>query len=94
MDGYALGYISSAAIIAFLYALSVLSPKGIPMRISKVSLCVRQHGTRKYTKVRNSRSNLDCPAGTIYVLRYGSTWEPLDSTSLADARVKVLRRQN
>lgn len=63
------------------------------MRISKVSLYVREHSSRKYTKVKNSRSNYVYPAGTIYVLRYGSTWETLDSTNLADARIQVLRRQ-
>ena len=64
------------------------------MRISKVSLYVREHSSRKYIKVKNTRSNdYVYPAGTIYVLRYGSTWETLDSTSLADARIQVLRRQ-
>lgn len=59
----------------------------------KVSLYTRQHGTRKYTKVKDTRSNHLFPSGTIYVLRYGSTWETTNAPSLIEARILVLRRQ-
>jgi len=38
----------------------------------KVSLYVSEHSTRKYRKAKSTE-----PAGTVYVLRYGGTWETL-----------------
>jgi len=58
----------------------------------KVSLYIRESGTRKYISVPAKRT-LDFPAGTVFVLRFGSTWETLDSTSLVDATGKRLERE-
>jgi hypothetical protein len=38
----------------------------------KVSLYVREHGSRQYRKYNPKRSY---PFDTIWVLRYGTTWE-------------------
>ncbi|MGB0021859.1 MAG: phage integrase N-terminal SAM-like domain-containing protein [Candidatus Sulfotelmatobacter sp.] len=54
----------------------------------KVSLYVREHSTRKYRKAKSTE-----PAGTIYVLRYGGTWETLDAENWNDARVAQLRKE-
>jgi hypothetical protein len=75
----------TGSIIAVLHAFSVLSLKGIPM---KVSLYVREHSTRKYRKAKSTE-----PAGTVYVLRYGGTWETLDAENWNDARVAQLRKE-
>jgi hypothetical protein len=40
----------------------------------KVTLYVREHGTRRCRKAKPERTY---PMGTIWVLRYGSTWETL-----------------
>jgi len=44
------------------------------MKHIKVSLYVREHGTRRYKPVKR---NTSYPVDTTYVLRYGSTWETL-----------------
>ena len=54
----------------------------------KVSLYVREHSTRKYRKAKSTE-----PAGTVYVLRYGGTWETLDAENRNDARVAQLRKE-
>jgi len=54
----------------------------------KVSLYVREHSTRKYRKAKSTE-----PAGTVYVLRYGGTWETLDAKNWNDARVAQLRKE-
>jgi hypothetical protein len=76
---------SAGSIIAVFNAFSVLSRKDIPM---KVSLYVREHSTRKYRKAKSTE-----PAGTVYVLRYGGTWETLDAANWNDARVAQLRKE-
>jgi integrase/recombinase XerD len=76
-------------IIAFLYASSVLSLKEIPMRISKVSLYVREHSSRKYVK---ANKKFYAP-GTIFVLRYDGRWETVGEVSLADAQRARLKRE-
>lgn len=53
----------------------------------KVSLNVREHVTRKYRKAKSTE-----PAGTIYVLRYGNTFETIDAENWNDARVAQLRK--
>jgi hypothetical protein len=54
----------------------------------KVTLYIREHGTRRCRKAKPGRNY---PMGTIYVLRYGSTWETLppnlDSTEATVARL-------
>jgi integrase len=75
----------TGSIIAILDVFSVLSRKDIPM---KVSLNVREHVTRKYRKAKSTE-----PAGTIYVLRYGNTFETIDAENWNDARVAQLRKQ-
>jgi hypothetical protein len=52
------------------------------MRHIKVSLYVREHGTRRYKTVKR---NANYPAGATYVLRYGSTWETLSVSNYSDA---------
>jgi integrase/recombinase XerD len=84
-SGYRFGYVLTGSIIAILDVFSVLSRKDIPM---KVSLNVREHVTRKYRKAKSTE-----PAGTIYVLRYGGTWETLDAENWNDARVAQLRKE-
>lgn len=59
----------------------------------KVSLYVRESGTRKYTKIKLTKKLLDFSSGMVFVLRYGKTWETLDSTSLSDAIAKRLERE-
>jgi integrase len=54
----------------------------------KVSLYVREHSTRKYRKATPTE-----PAGTVYVLRYGSTWETIGAQNWNDARVAELRKR-
>jgi integrase len=51
------------------------------MKISKVSLYVREHSSRKYRKA-NKRFY---EPGTVFVLRYGSTWETVGEVSLVEA---------
>lgn len=55
----------------------------------KVSLYVREHATRKYTK---AKPNKIFPMGTIYVLRHGSTWETIDAKNWQEANVARLRK--
>lgn len=57
----------------------------------KVSLYTRQHASRQYKK-HNPKAPYP-PAGTIFVLRYGSTWETLDVASLSEATTLRIRRQ-
>jgi integrase/recombinase XerD len=59
------------------------------MRISKVSLYVREHDSRKYTKA-NKRFY---EPGTIFVLRYAGRWETVGEVSLADAQRARLKRE-
>lgn len=47
----------------------------------KVSLYVRESGTRKYTKANKKYYK----PGTVFVLRYGSTWETVGEVSFGDA---------
>ena len=56
----------------------------------KVSLYTREHGSRQYKK-HNPKASY--PAGTIWVLRYGSTWETLDVANLSEATTLRIRRQ-
>jgi integrase len=56
----------------------------------KVSLYTREHGSRQYKKHNPKASYL---AGTIWVLRYGSTWDTLDVASLSEATTLRIRRQ-
>jgi hypothetical protein len=61
------------------------------MKQTKVSLYVRNRSTRQYQKATNRKIY---PIGTIYVLRYGKTWETLPgSLSHTEAQVKMLQRQ-
>ena len=60
------------------------------MKHIKVSLYVREHGTRRYKPVKR---NTSYPADTIYVLRYGSTWETLTVDNLSDATAKRIERE-
>jgi Phage integrase, N-terminal SAM-like domain len=54
----------------------------------KVSLYVREHSSRNYRKATPKE-----PAGTIYVLRYGSTWETTSATNWTEANVARLNKQ-
>ena len=56
----------------------------------KVSLYVREHGSRQYSK-HNPKKRY--PFDTIWVLRYGRTWETLDAKSLSEATTKRIYRQ-
>ena len=47
----------------------------------KVSLYVRERGTRKQKK-HNSKKTYPVDGSIIWVLRYGTTWETLDVKSL------------
>jgi len=58
----------------------------------KVSLYVRQRGTRKQSK-HNPKKSYPQDGSIIWVLRYGSTWETLDAKSLSEATTLRLRRQ-
>jgi hypothetical protein len=57
----------------------------LPLKHIKVSLYVREHGTRRYKPVKR---NTSYPPDTTYVLRYGSTWETLTVDNLSDATAK------
>src|SRR5579864_5231815 len=57
----------------------------------KVSLYVRQRGTRKQTK-HNPKKSYPQDGSIIWVLRYGTTWETLDVKSLIEATTLRLRR--
>lgn len=54
----------------------------------KVTLYVRDHSTRKYRKPRITE-----PMGTIYVLRYGATWETIEAGNLPEAKVARMRKE-
>ena len=54
----------------------------------KVSLYVRDHSTRSYRKPKSIE-----PMGTIYVLRYGSTWETIKAANWAEATTARLRKE-
>ncbi len=57
----------------------------------KVSLYIRERGTRRCHKAKPGRNY---PMGTIYVLRYGSTWETLpENLDSTEARVAKMRRE-
>jgi len=58
----------------------------------KVSLYVRQRGTRKQSK-HNPKKSYPQNGSVLWVLRYGSTWETLDVKSLSEATTLRLRRQ-
>jgi hypothetical protein len=62
------------------------------MKRIKVSLYVREHGTRAYKKVPD-RNKPVYPPNTTYVLRYGSTWETLTLNNLSDAMAKRIERE-
>lgn len=62
------------------------------MKHIKVSLYVREHGTRRYNKVPD-RNRPNYPPTTTYVLRYGSTWETLTVDTLSDATAKRIERE-
>jgi hypothetical protein len=54
----------------------------------KVSLYVRESGTRKYTKANKKYYE----PGTVFVLRYGSTWETVGEVKLIEAERARLNR--
>lgn len=54
----------------------------------KVSLYVRESGTRKYTKANKKYY----APGTVFVLRYGSTWETVGEVKLIEAERARLNR--
>ncbi|HEY6372319.1 MAG TPA: hypothetical protein VIX37_17215 [Candidatus Sulfotelmatobacter sp.] len=54
----------------------------------KVTLYVREHSSRKYTKATKKFYE----PGTVFVLRYRSTWETIGAIPLADANRKLLTR--
>ena len=58
----------------------------------KVSLYVRERGTRKQKK-HNPKKSYPQDGSIIWVLRYGSTWETLDVKTLSEATSLRLRRQ-
>ncbi len=62
------------------------------MKRIKVSLYVREHGTRAYSKVPD-KNRPNYPPNTTYVLRYGSTWEALGVDNLSDATAKRIERE-
>ena len=62
------------------------------MRHIKVSLYVRESGTRRYIKVPH-RNKPDYPSTTTFVLRYGSTWETLKVDSIAAATSEKIQRE-
>ena len=70
------------------------SPVGIsPIRsyTDEVSLYIRNHSTRRYELTKLSTIY---PMGTIFVLRYGTTWETLpQGTTFIQARVECLHKQ-
>jgi integrase/recombinase XerD len=56
----------------------------------KVALYTRERGTRRYTKHNPKKTYA---FDTLWVLRYGSTWETLDANALGQATSLRLRRQ-
>jgi len=58
----------------------------------KVSLYVRERGTRKQKK-HNPKKIYPVNGSIIWVLRYGTTWETLDVKSLGEATTLRIRRQ-
>jgi hypothetical protein len=50
----------------------------------KVSLYIRQRGTRQFQK-HNRKKSYPQNSSIIWVLRYGSTWETLDVKTLSEA---------
>ena len=57
----------------------------------KVSLYIHNYSTRKYER---AEPKTIYPLGTIFVLRFGSTWETLkDCTNYAEAKVAALRKE-
>ncbi len=58
----------------------------------KVSLYVRERGTRKQKK-HNPKKSYPQDGSIIWVLRYGRTWETLDVKGLSEATKLRLRRQ-
>src|SRR5882762_1262689 len=58
----------------------------------KVSLYVRERGTRKQKK-HNPKKSYPQDGSIIWVLRYGPTWETLDVKTLSEATSLRLRRQ-
>jgi integrase/recombinase XerD len=58
----------------------------------KVSLYVRERGTRKQKK-HNPKKSYRQDGSIIWVLRYGKAWETLDVKSLSEATTLRLRRQ-
>ena len=58
----------------------------------KVSLYVRERGTRKQKK-HNPKKSYPQDGSIIWVLRYGSTWETVDVKTLSEATSLRLRRQ-
>lgn len=72
------------------------------VRISKVSIFVREHVTRKYKKAKpkfgaDSKVGYGFPPGTIFVLRYERSgkrvWETLDTDDYAQAKIEAKRRE-
>jgi integrase/recombinase XerD len=62
------------------------------MKRIKVSLYVRQHGTRRYTKVPKRNVPI-YPPNTTFVLRYRSTWETHTVDNYAYATSKRIERE-
>lgn len=56
----------------------------------RVTLYVRESGTRKYRKA-NHRTIY--PAGTIFVLRYAGRWETLNAQNFTEATVAAKRKE-
>jgi integrase/recombinase XerD len=59
----------------------------------KVTLYTRERSTRKLTKVKNVKNATDYPAGTIYVLRFGATWETIPATGWTEAVTARLKKE-
>jgi hypothetical protein len=58
----------------------------------KVSLYIRNHSTRRYELTKLSTIY---PMGTIFVLRYGTTWETLlQATTFIEHHVECLDKQS
>jgi len=62
------------------------------MKRSKVSLYVREHGTRQYIKVPKRNVPI-YPPNTTFVLRYRSTWETLTVDDYSSATSKRIERE-
>ena len=58
----------------------------------KVSLYVRQRGTREQKK-HNPKKSYPQDGSIIWVLRYGKAWETLDVKTLSEATTLRMRRQ-